>query len=247
MPQLATVSRWAPVFFLIVAAVAASRIPPFDPATRPNPPTKPGLALQLPEEGEVPRLLGVYAKPSVAEQARMTAVERARAPEADCIRALMAADARTTAAANTKADYWFIAAYTLLFLSIALLHQRPILRVGMIAVALATAGFDLWENSVIEKFIRDPAHAVSRDVWLPSQGKWFFFFITILFIVALNIRANEWRSTAAVLALAALVGIVAALTRNRLLLEYAMGPVLLMLTTAVVLLPFALRKAARSS
>jgi hypothetical protein len=226
MPELRAVWRWVPIFFLIVAGFVGSRIPPFVPATAPNPDTetKPGLALQLPGEGEVPRLLGEHAKPSVAEQAR------------------------TTAAANTKADYWFIAAYTLLFLSIALLQPRPMWRVGMIAVVLATAAFDLRENSVIERFIADPAHAVSHDVWLPSQGKWFFFFITALFIAALFIRgAKGWWVVAALLALPALAGVAAALTRNRVLLERVMGPLLLALLVAVLLLPFALRRTAGSA
>ena len=153
--------------------------------------------------------------------------------------------ARTSAAANTRWDYWFIAAYTLLFLSFAF-AQSGALRTATIVVALATAALDCWEDSFIFKFIDDPSRPAS-DIWLAAQGKWFCFFLALILIAAVFARAGKWWWIPAILLAApGLIGAIGALLRQRVVIDRITGPAIVALLLATLLVPFVPRITLRS-
>lgn len=194
-----------------VLAALVARMPKFIPASQPDPPTKPVLALEFPADGEVRRLLA-------------------------------SKDAIETATANTNWDSWFIAGYTLLFISFALSHAWP-LRLVMIGFALATAAFDLWENEIIGRFIAKPENAVDADVWLPAKLKWFCFFLGVVFVATLFARLGRWWWLAVILIAApGVIGMVASIAGRRVLIGPVTGAAILAILVAALLLPFVLRE-----
>ena len=154
-------------------------------------------------------------------------------------RLLATDDARDSAAANTNWDWWFIAGYTLLFLAFAVNHSWP-LRAVTIAVALATAAFDVWENLVIKRFIADPANAVDAAVWLPAKLKWLCFFAAVALVALAFARLGRWWWIAAILIAApATIGAIASLLGRRVLIDRVTGAAILAIVAAALLLPFA--------
>jgi len=156
-------------------------------------------------------------------------------------RLLGSQSAKDSAAANTRWDYGFIAAYTLLFLSFAL-AGTPAMRVAIGVVALATAAFDYWEDAIIMKFIGNPELPAS-DIWFAGQGKWFCFFLSVTLIALLFARAGKWWwVVAALLAVPGVIGAVAALMRHRLIIDCITLPAIGALILATLLIPFVPRR-----
>ena len=204
--------RWLPTVCLGLLIVIVLFTKPFKPGVQPDPPTKPVLALELPGDGEVQKLLSTT-------------------------------EARTTATANTEWDYWFIGGYALLFLSVALLYRVP-LRIFLMAVAVGTAAFDVWEDAIIMRFIANPDTAVARSIWLPARGKWLCFFIAVALIAPLFVRAAKWWWVmASLLTVCGLIGAAGALLGKRVMIDRITGPTIVALSAAVLLLPAVSRRA----
>jgi hypothetical protein len=204
--------RWLPVASLALLVLVVLRMKPFVPGPEWPREKKPVLALELPYDDGEVRQLLGSCK------ATMTALQ------------------------NTRWDYWFIAAYTLLFLSIAPLHQGA-WRMGMVLVAVAAAAFDVWEDAVIMKFIAHPDLAVARDVWFPARAKWLCFFAAVMLVAPLFARAGRWWWIAAgLLAACGLAGAVASLVCDRKVIGAVTDPAVAVLAVAVLLLPFVARR-----
>ncbi|MBV8520264.1 MAG: hypothetical protein JO197_22930 [Acidobacteria bacterium] len=206
---------WAPVACVALLAIAFACMSKFVPAPTPHPPKKPVLALEVPA--------------SDAEVAALLATK----------------DAQASALANTRWDYWFIAAYTLLFLAMAWQQRDLGLRIAAMVLALAAAAFDVWEDLIIERFIRAPDHAHASEVWFPAQAKWFCIFAGVALTALLFARLGRWWwiAFAIVLIVPALVGAAAAIARIRPLLELTIDPTMELFALAALVWPFAAKLA----
>ena len=194
------VLRWLPLVFLVMVGVLGVVMPKFRPGIPVPKPLRPVLMLELPASND----------------------------ELDGL--LKTTDAPTSAAANTRCDYWFITAYTLLFLSLALFHAWP-LRTALFIVAAATASLDLWENAVIWRFIGGARN--HADILFPAYAKWFCFFAALA-LVALLFRSGWWWIVAIVALLPALAGMAGVLLRSRLVIVLATDVAVVALAVATV-------------
>ena len=133
-----------------------------------------------------------------------------------------------SARANTKWDFGFIAIYTALFLSLGI-SMPPAPRMAMFIVAIATAAFDVWEDAVILRFLRDPAGGVASEIRFAACAKWFCFFVAVALVAMLF---QHWLKWALVVIGAA--GAVASLVGYRIGISVASDLAVLALAVAVI-------------
>lgn len=148
-------------------------------------------------------------------------------------RLLASRDAVAAAHASLDWDRWFIVAYTLLFVSFAEFHVGT-WRIAMIAVAIATALCDYWENAVIRSFANAPAKADDTRVWIPAQLKWIGYFTNIALIGALFLRPDAWRFFAAAAMAVAAIGVYATIMRARVAIQRITLVSLLVIVVGVI-------------